>query len=348
MNANNGNELTLRERFFRAMACKEVDRPPVCGMTTTANTDLMDHVGASYPEAQNDAALMAKLSLGAPDFFGYESCRVPYCLAYEAESLGCNVWYGKKDSTPMVKTHPYEDESKELVLPKPSEILGLARNQLIVDSIKMVKEAKGKEYPIILGITGPFTIAGHLAGTENVVTWILTDPERVHKITKFAADYATEWSKIVEKLGIDAVQMSEPSGTADMLNVEMFEEFVMPYVKQVFAPYENTKTSLHICGDSRILLDSMIKTGCNAISVEEKVPPEVAVEKVNGRVAMIGNVGVVRPLLQGTPDDVRKAALHCADAGMNIIAPGCGMSALIPTENMRAMTAAIKGINKKQ
>jgi len=57
---------------------------------------------------------------------------------------------------------------------------------------------------------------------------------------------------------------------------------------------------------------------------------------------------VVKPLLQGTPEEVRRDALRSADAGFNIISAGCGMSALIDVENVRAMTSAIKSYKKKR
>jgi len=342
-------EMTPRERFFRAMACKEVDRPPVCGMTTTATVQLMDKVNAAWPDAHTDAKLMSTIALGAPDFFGFESVRIPYCLTYEAEALGCNVFLGKKNSTPMVKSHPYRDDpDAELVLPKPKDILEMPRNKVIIESAKYIKKKVGKELPTLLGVTGPFTIAGHLVGTENLLYWIVTAPEKVHKFVKFAAQYEREWLKIVETLGIDLIQMSEPSASWDMMSADMFEEYALPYIKMTYEPLENTKKVLHICGNTTVILDHMINTGADGLSIEEKVDPYKAVEVVNGRAALVGNVGVVKPLRQGTPEDGRQHALRSADAGFNIISAGCGMSALIDVQNVRAMSDAIKGMSKKR
>lgn len=338
-----------RERFFRAMAGKEVDRPPVCGMTTTATVQLMDHVNAAWPDAHTDPVKMAKIALGAPDFLGYESVRVPYCLSYEAEALGCNVFLGTKNSTPMIKSHPYKDNpDADLVLPKPSEIIGLKRNKAVIEGAKLIKKGMEKELPTIVGVTGPFTIAGHLVGTENLLYWVMTDPEKVHKFVKFAAEYQHEWLKIVDSLGVDVIQMSEPSASWDMLSEDMFEEYALPYVKRAFEGVGNTKKILHICGNTAAIIPLMIRTGADGLSIEEKVDPYKAVEIANGKVALVGNVGVVRPLLQGTPEQVRHDALRSADAGFNIISAGCGLSALIDANNIRAMTSAIKGMTKKK
>ncbi len=105
---------------------------------------------------------------------------------------------------------------------------------------------------------------------------------------------------------------------------------------------------LQIFVNTRVILDHFIRTVADGLSIEEKVDPYKAVEIVNGRAALVGNVGVVKPLLQGTPEDVRQHALRSADAGFNIISAGCGMSALIDVQNVRAMSTAIKGLGKKR
>jgi [methyl-Co(III) methanol-specific corrinoid protein]:coenzyme M methyltransferase len=343
------DEITPRERMMRALACKENDRPPVAGMTTTGTMELMDYAGAAWPEVHTDAKLMTKLGLAAYPFFGLESARVPYCLSYEAEALGCEVFLGTKKSTPMVKSKPYLDRiDEDLVLPTRQEMRTLARNKVILDAAKAMKAGAGKELPTILGVTGPFTIAGHLVGTENLLLWIVTEPEKTHKIVKFAAEYERMWLQEVEKLHLDMIQMSEPSASWDMLNPEMFDEFAGPYVKRTFEGVEDTKKILHICGNMTPMLEQMIKTGADGLSIEEKSDPYKSVKIVNGRAALIGNVGVVKPLLQGTPEEVRKAALRSVDAGFNIISAGCGLSALIQKENILAMVNAVKSLPKKR
>jgi [methyl-Co(III) methanol-specific corrinoid protein]:coenzyme M methyltransferase len=342
------NGITMRERMLRALACKDNDRPPVAGMTTAATTQMMDFAGAAWPEVHTDPVKMSKLALAAYPFVGLESARVPYCLSYEAEALGCKVFLGTKNSTPMVKSHPYRDDpDAELVLPKRSEIPELARNGVILEAARLMKAGAG-ELPTIVGVTGPFTIAGHLVGTENLLLWVVTDPEKVHKFVKFTAEYEKEWLKIVDTLGVDLIQMSEPSASWDMLSEDMFREFALPYVREAFSGMENTKKVLHICGNMTEELENMVATGADGLSIEEKSDPYRSVKIVNGRAALVGNVGVVRPLLQGTPEQVREMTLKSVDAGFNIISAGCGLSAMIDKANLKAMVDTVKGLTKRR
>ena len=345
----NDNGMTPRERVLRSLANKEVDRPAVAGMTTAATTELMDYCGAAWPDVHTDAKLMTKLGLAMYPFVGLESCRIPYCLTYEAEALGCKVDLGKKNSTPMVKSNPLTDRIDEgLELPSRDEIKTLARNKVILDAARAMKEGAGNELPTILGVTGPFTIAGHLVGTENLMLWILTEPEKAHQIVKFATEYERMWLQEVEKLHFDFIQMSEPSASYDMINPDWFDEYAGPYVRRAFSGLEDTKKVLHICGNMVPMLEQMIATGADGLSIEEKSDPYKAVEIVDGRAALIGNIGVVRPLLQGTPEQVKKDVLRSVDAGFNIISAGCGLSALIKKENLQAMVDAVKSLPPKR
>lgn len=347
------SKMTPRERFFKAMRCEEVDRPPVCGMTTTATTELMDHVDAYWPEAHTDAKKMAKIALGVYDYLGLESIRVPYCLTYEAEALGCDIFLGKKNSTPMVKSNPFKDDPDvNLELMDEKTMINLPRNKVIAEAANMIVKNRATmnkdkvELPTLLGVTGPFTIAGHLVGTENLVLWTLTEPDVAKKFANYAADYEKMWLNYVETLGIDSIQMSEPTASYDMISPDMFDEFALPNLQRVYKPLKNTMKILHICGNTVPMLKNMVNSGATALSVEEKADSVEAVKIVNKKAALVGNVGVVKPLLQGTPDDVAKAARHSIEAGFNIISAGCGMSALIKKENVWAMVNTARNWKK--
>jgi [methyl-Co(III) methanol-specific corrinoid protein]:coenzyme M methyltransferase len=123
----------------------------------------------------------------------------------------------------------------------------------------------------------------------------------------------------------------------------MFDTFAAPYLKMAREAAGDAKTILHICGNTTELLDHMIATGVNAVSIEEKVAPESAVQIVNGRCALVGNLGVVKPLFQGTPEETFEETTRIKNAGFNVVAPGCGLAAKVPKANLEALVKAVKG-----
>ncbi|MFW5914244.1 MAG: MtaA/CmuA family methyltransferase [Thermoplasmatota archaeon] len=334
-----------RDRWLASMEGKEVDRPPVCCMTQSATVDQMEAIDVYWPDAHFDPKLMAELGIAGNSVIGFESARIPFCLTIEVEIMGVTVDKGKPDRTPMVKSHPFNEDTIDQI-EIPDDFLERGRAKVVREAAKILKEKVGDELPIVVGTTGPFTIAGHLVGTENLLLWIVTQPEKVHEVMKKGAEVAYQYQKELDSIGVDAIQQSDPSASTDMLSGEMFDEFAAPYIRRSFEGVENAKSVLHICGNTTPLLEHMIATGVDGLSIEEKVDPQEAVDIVNGRAALVGNIGIVKPLLQGTPYEVREDTMRVCEAGFNVVNPGCGMAAKVPNENLRAMVEAVRSFGK--
>ena len=340
--------MTPRERVLAAMKQEKLDRPPVAVFTQSATVGEMENCGAAWPEAHSDAKLMAKLGAAQATYFGFEAVRSSFCLTAEAERLGCNVDPGKINSTPMIKKHPFKFDAMEDVYDEPNlldpeEFLKGGRPAVILEATKLLKEQYGNEYAVIGGNTGPFTLAGHMVSTENLVFGIMMNPEMVAKWIDAVNPIVKAYTQALADAGADIIQMSEPSSSTDLLSPDMFTEYSGNYVKTSLACVNGADSVLHICGDTSEIIPLMADTGVTGISVEEKVDSAEAVRIAAGRVACVGNVGVVNPLLQGTPEDCAAAAKRIAEAGFNVISPGCGLSALIKDENLFALVKAIKG-----
>ena len=340
--------MTPRERVLAAMKQEKLDRPPVAVFTQSATVGEMENCGAAWPEAHSDAKLMAKLGAAQATYFGFEAVRSSFCLTAEAERLGCVVDPGKINSTPMIKKHPFKFDAMEDVYDEPNlldpeEFLKGGRPAVILEATKLLKEQYGNEYAVIGGNTGPFTLAGHMVSTENLVFGIMMDPDMVVKWIDAVNPIVKAYTQALADAGADIIQMSEPSSSTDLLSPDMFTEYSGRYVKESLASVQGADSVLHICGDTSEIIPLMADTGVTGISVEEKVDSAEAVRIAAGRVACVGNVGVVNPLLQGTPEDCAAAAKRIAEAGFNVISPGCGLSALIKDENLFALVKAIKG-----
>lgn len=340
--------MTPRERVLAAMRMEKLDRPPVAVFTQSATIGQMQATNVFWPAAHSDPKLMAKLGAAQAEVLGFEAVRAPFCLTAEAERLGCKVDPGKQDRTPMLKEHPFvmnpmEGVYDEANLMDPEEFLKGGRPAACLEAMAILKKQYGKKYAVIGGNTGPFTLAGHMVNTENLVFAILMEPDEVTKWVAAVNPICKAYSQALIDAGADIVQMSEPSASTDLLSPDMFDDYAGKYIKSSLAAIKGGSSVLHICGDTYPLLDNMIATGVTGLSVEEKVDPAKAVARVAGRAALIGNVGVVHPLLQGTPEDCFKHGQIVAKAGFNVVSPGCGLSALIPNENLIALVKSVKG-----
>ena len=340
--------MTPRERVISAMKMEELDRPPVAIFTQAATIGQMDKVGAAWPEAHKQADLMAKLGTAQADMFGFECVRAPFCLTAEAERLGCRVQVDKKDAAPMIKEHPFHfdpmtgEYDDPAALMSPEEFLQGGRPAEAIKAMALMKKSHGEEFAVVAGNTGPFTLAGHMINTENMVFGMMMAPEEVSRWVAGVNPIVKAYTQALADAGADAIQMSEPSASTDMLAPDMFEDASGKFVRESLATVKDAFSVLHICGDTYPILDGMIATNVTGMSIEEKVDPFKATEKVNKRAVLVGNVGSVKPLLQGTPEEVKAAAENCCKAGFNVISSGCGVASATTNENMQALVDAVK------
>lgn len=344
-------KMSCRDRVLGALNCEDMDRPAAAVFTSCDTIGMMEASGVFWPEAHSDPGLMAKLGCAQADYFGLEAVRAGFCLTEEAEALGCPIDMGHRTGSPMLKGHPFTynpmkeiyDEPSEVGLPDLDEFLDKGRVKVTCDAIEMMQKTHGEDYCIIGGTTGPFTLAGHLLNTENLVYSVYTDPERAKKWVGAINPYCKAFADALHECGADVIQMSEPSASTDILAPYDFPVHSGVFVKEALSN-KDVYRILHICGDSEQIIQHMFDTGVTGLSVEEKVDPYLAIKTANRRGCMIGNVGCSFPLFTGTPEDVRKEALRSADAGFNSISAGCGVPIGTPNENIRALVDAVKGL----
>jgi MtaA/CmuA family methyltransferase len=342
--------MSCRERVLAAMHREALDRPPVAIFTTCDTIDMMDACGAAWPEAHSDPQKMATLGCAQADYFGLESVRAGFCLTEEAERLGCKMRMGTKNSSPMILSHPYHFDPKKREFEEPEKMEEFmpvedfckgGRVKTAIDAMGIMQKTHGKDYVVVGGNTGVFTLTGHLLDAENLIYACWTDKEWAKKWLAAVEPYCRAFGEALHANGADIVQMSEPSASTDILSPEDFQEMSMPYVHHALGELPGM-TILHICGDSRKIIPYMYQTGATGISVEEKVPSEEAVKIAAGRGVLVGNVGCAYPLFKGTPEECAAAATRSADAGFDVISAGCGVPIGTPAANIRAMVKAIK------
>lgn len=332
------SDLSMKERFLKALKCEEVDKVPVVSVTQTGIVELMDKTGAAWPEAHSDAQKMADLAIASHTECGLEGIRAPYCLTVLAEAMGCEVNMGTKTRQPSVTAHPYSDGVANLK--KPDNLLGTGRIPTALEAMKILKEKKGDEVPIIAGMEGPITLASDLCGVKKFMKWSIKDKDSYNTILDFATDACIEYANALAEAGADVISVPDPVCSPDLMSPDSFKNELKPYL-QKFAAGVKVPMILHICGDVTAIVPDMADCGFESISIEEKVKDLAgAKEKVAGKVSICGNVSSPFVLLAGTIDNVKEASKAALEAGVNVLAPGCGIAPDTKVENIKAMVEA--------
>jgi MtaA/CmuA family methyltransferase len=175
----------------------------------------------------------------------------------------------------------------------------------------------------------------------------------MQRLVKFVSEFSAEAYKAEPSAGYiddtDAVMPGEPTASGGLLSSEMFAEFSLPYLQIEIKAIKSMgmSASLHICGDTTNHLPFMAQSGAKILAIEQKVNPYVGMKQVDGKVALVGDVGPVQPLMLRTIEQVVEDTLRCIDAGFQVIHPGCALPPETPTANLRAMTETTKAFSKK-
>ncbi|MDQ1252663.1 MAG: [methyl-Co(III) methylamine-specific corrinoid protein]:coenzyme methyltransferase [Euryarchaeota archaeon] len=328
-------EYTPKQRLYRVLRKQQVDRMPAVCFTQTATVEQMKACGAYWPDAHADAEKMATLAEAGYNVVGFEAVRVPFDITAEAELFGCGIKAGDLKQQPSVIKHSVKnledlDKVKNYNLKE-------GRIGLILEAVKILSEKYGKELPVIGSMIGPFSLAQHINGDD----WfgnIFTGEDIVSPLLDLCSDFNVEYAKAMVQNGADTIAIIDPTASYELIGGEFYEKFALPYQKKIADAMKelDVSTVLHICGNTTNGLGIMDKTGVNGISVDQRVDVKTANGNVENAI-IIGNLDPVAVLWNGTPDDVTAASKKALDAGVGLLAPGCGIVSMTPTANLQAM-----------
>ena len=99
------------------------------------------------------------------------------------------------------------------------------------------------------------------------------------------------------------------------------------------------KVRLHICGNTRRIVDGMGTLGCEMVDIDFPVPMEEARAKTGPGQTLAGNLNPVKDVRDGTPETIVRAleTLQQNAGPQWIVAAGCEIVRDTPHENVRAM-----------
>ncbi|AEF96227.1 uroporphyrinogen decarboxylase family protein [Methanotorris igneus] len=260
-------------------------------------------------------------------------------LCIEAEAMGCELEYFDND-VPIVKKHV---SLEEISIPDPEKD---GRMPEFLKCIEYLVEKIGNEVFIGMCVPGPFTIAGNLHGTESMMMDLVMNPDVIKEEIKLA----TEASKLFINACMDrgAIPLiCDPIASGSLISPKFYEEFALNPCKEIVKEIHKRglPAILHICGDVNPILELMVKTGADFLSVDANVNLKEMKEKVGKNVGIIGNIDPGSTIYLGSKEDVlnecKKAIEYASDNPKGyILASGCEIPLASKEENVKAIVEA--------
>ncbi len=232
-------------------------------------------------------------------------------------------------------------------IPKPDPF-SLGRQPLMLEVLSRIVEKLGGEV-FVVGCfdQSPFSLACQALGLTNLLARLWEDQPFLEGLLEACLDHASAYAEAMAACGAD--MLSTGDSPAVLIGPDLYGSLGQPWEQKLFTRLGKTTDavlSLHICGDTSAILESMAQSGAHVLEIDHFVDLEAAFGKVGGQVALWGNIDPVGVLLNGDPALVRQRALALLDQARAVLprrfvlSSGCTLAPQTPPENLLALLQA--------
>ena len=276
----------MNNRYTQALNCERPDRTPFLPA-------IYEHkawfVGETPSKICRDphlltAALIAEYERVRPDALtiGVDIYNV------EAEAIGCKVTY-YEDGDNSVPTISHQaavfqgaDDISSFAIPDPGKT---GRMPMFIDVARTMVKTLGKEVPLRGAVSGPFSLAAHLAGPQKLFLLTMIQPGIVKELLGFAAEVIKLYGGAFIEAGCGVV-MFDSYASSDLIPPQMYQELVLPPTRGIIEHFHQKgvrNVPLIIGGNTTSMLDAYLDTGANNLLCDAKADPKEFLTKCSAR-----------------------------------------------------------------
>ncbi len=336
--------MTPKERMDAFSRGLEIDRLiciPDMGAT------MAPFIGITTKDYYHSSRLMADLEIALFKKLRHDSVGISTSLRGVAEAMGAKVCYPDYAISyllePAIKSI---DEIESLKIANP---LKDGKLPILLEALKLTKDELINDVDVSASMSGPFSVAASVVGTENLLKWMIKYPKKVHTLMEIVSESNNRYIEEVAKLGI-SISFADPVSSTSLISPKQFREFSLPALqKNINKIKEKTGSSpgIHICGKSRDIWEDVVNTGISNFSIDNIEDIEEAKNVMGNKVVITGNVPPVDVMYAGTKEDIFKSVKQCIRKGYNsekgyILSTGCQIPMHTPIENIEAFMDAGK------
>ena len=337
------DELTAIERDRLLSEGKEVDRIMCC--IDTGET-LAPMIGLKVKDYYFSSQKMLELEQYIYDTFHSDGAGLSTTLRGMAEAMGSKIRYFDHNiaqlEEPALASLDEVDKAKLVDVDKDGRL------PIILEGLRMVKKELGDKVPVSGTVTGPFTIAAMVVGTEKLLIGMIKKPEKVKQLMEVITENNERYIARMLEMGV-GVGFADPVSTTSLLRVKQYKEFSLPYFQHNvdFIKKNGGGCGLHICGGSRKLWETLNETGIGCFGLDNIEDLEEAKEVLGPHMAIQGNVPPVDVIRLGTPQDVLRSGKECIRKAWDspngfTLTSGCQTPMDTPAENLQALMDAAR------
>lgn len=215
------------------------------------------------------------------------------------------------------------------------------RSQVVLHMMEVCQKVLSEvnDTPVGSGFFGPWSAAMTMRGDEQLLLDTGDDPKFVHDLMQFTTALTRRALDGMSEIGV-ALWMFEPSASCSLVSPRIYRLFIKPYHEELVNYFKGRGKgiSLHMCGYLDPIMEDVVTTGVEAISLDAPSSLKKMVEVSQKRVVVIGNVETSL-FVEGTKEQIEKAVKDCiavgAEGSAYILASGCEVPDNARLENVQ-------------
>lgn len=354
-----------KQRVIAAFERRPTDRPPIFPVVTLVHAAKL--IGKSISEIGLEPRLAYDALYKAWEVYGFDGFEIPALDEFPlfAEKLH-PLWenetlYFVDDA--QNKCYYFQDLNDQ---PIKLNNRVYSYEEIFAQPVRSCEELLDGGFmdpvrDLIQRVDGRAFLAGHVPGqtfnslvayrgSNQTMLDIYDDPDLVFQSFELFNRRTLELAKAFAAVGIDAIYIGDAWSSASIISPAQFEEFCLPYYKRMAGQIHEMglKAYLHICGNSKPILEKMAQTGVDAIEPLDPlggVRLDDARDRVGNLVALKGGVNTLT-LLSGTADEVERETRECLeifrDVPGYIFGTGDDIPRDSPVENVLRMCDTVR------
>ncbi|MCK5105554.1 MAG: hypothetical protein KAR17_22170, partial [Cyclobacteriaceae bacterium] len=253
-----------RELIKKAIKLEEVERIPWAPFVGVHGAKL---IGVNATEYLQSEEYIFKGISKAIEEYQPDGIPVVFDLQMEAEILGCKLAWAD-ENPPAVVSHPLLDGKTLEDLKIPAKTDG--RIGLTLNAASRLRKTF-PEVALYGLITGPFTLALHLLGTD-IFMKMLEDPDYMNELLVFTNEIGKAMAEFYIDAGCDIIAVVDPM--TSQIDPMSFETFVTPRAIELFEHIriKGALGSFFVCGHAQQNIEAMCSCKPDNISIDENIP----------------------------------------------------------------------------
>jgi len=328
------------ERITAALNGLKPDKTPI--MLHNFLMAAREH-GVTMEQYRNSPKVIAETFVSAVDKYQYDGILVDIDTVTLAGAVGVKVDFPVNDAA---RSHDGNIADLDDVFNlKPVKVGDYKYIQIWLEAVQLLKEYYKEEIYIRGNCDqAPFSLASMMRGAQPwMLDLMMGTEEQITCLLEYCTEATSQFITLMSQTGCDMISNGDSPAGPEMISADMFAKYALPYEKRIvdLAHTFGKAYTMHICGNTDIILEYMKQSGADAYELDYKTDVKKIFDLFHDNATFIGNIDPSGVIALGTVDDVRKKTLELLEIYKNsnrfILNAGCAIPPTTPSVNIKTM-----------